>query len=74
MTMRAEISVCEPDFKVRTDEPSAKPNDPLYNQQWNMQAIKVPTVWAGGQYGDPQRRVSRPAGPVCLKCLILSAF
>ena len=52
--------MCEPDFKVSVDAPSATPNDPLYNQQWNMQAIKVPTVWSGGQLGDPQRQVIRP--------------
>ncbi|CAL5226790.1 g9651 [Coccomyxa viridis] len=52
-----EISVCEPDFKVSVDAASATPNDPLYNQQWNMQAIKVPTVWSGGQFGDPNRQV-----------------
>lgn len=57
MCWRAEISVCEPDFKVSVDAASATPNDPLYNQQWNMQAIKVPTVWSGGQFGDPNRQV-----------------
>ena len=57
MCRHAEITVCEPDFKVSVDTPSATPNDPLYNQQWNMQAIKVPTVWSGGQLGDPQRQV-----------------
>ncbi len=57
MCWHAEITVCEPDFKVSVDGPSATPNDPLYNQQWNMQAIKVPTVWSGGQFGDPNRQV-----------------
>ncbi|CAK0786319.1 hypothetical protein CVIRNUC_009532 [Coccomyxa viridis] len=52
-----EITVCEPDFPVKTDAPSATPNDPLYNQQWNMAAIKLPTVWQAGQFGDPQRQV-----------------
>ena len=50
--------MCEPDFRVRVDAASANPNDPLYRDQWNFQAIKVPTVWAAGQMGDPQRRVT----------------
>ena len=55
--------MCEPDYPVKTDAPSATPNDPLYNQQWNMAAIKLPTVWQAGQFGDPQRQVSNAPDP-----------
>ncbi len=55
--MAAEITVCEPDFRVRIDAANVTPNDPLYKDQWNFPAIKVPTAWAAGQMGDPQRRV-----------------
>ena len=67
--------MCEPDFPVKTDVPSATPNDPLYNQQWNMAAIKLPTVWQAGQFGDPQRQVSTaPAGRGPCEVLSLCAI
>ena len=56
--LHAEITICEPDQKVKVEAPSATPNDPLYAQQWNMKAIGVDKAWAKGQLGDPQRRVS----------------
>ncbi len=58
--MSAEISICEPDQRVKVEAPSATPNDPLYPMQWNMKAIGVDKAWAKGQFGDSQRRVSTP--------------
>lgn len=59
--LHAEITICEPDQRVKVEAPSATPNDPLYTQQWNMKAINVDKVWAKGQFGDPQRRVRSQA-------------
>ncbi|EIE18942.1 subtilisin-like protein [Coccomyxa subellipsoidea C-169] len=61
-----EITICEPDQKVKVEAPSATPNDPLYAQQWNMKAIGVDKAWAKGQLGDPQRRVSTSQVRVCM--------
>jgi hypothetical protein len=43
---------------VTVESPSASPNDPLYPQQWNFDAVNLQQVWQQGQFGDPQRRVS----------------
>ena len=59
LLLGAEITICEPDSRVRVEGPSATPDDPLYTQQWNFRAINVPAVWQQGQFGDPQRRVSK---------------
>ena len=62
--MRADVTTCEVDFKVRVEAPSAQPNDPLYPKQWNMAAIKAPGAWSAGQLGGPlggpQDAVRRP--------------
>ncbi len=54
-----EITICEPDQRVSIEATSASPNDPLYPQQWNMQAIKAPAAWQTGQMGDPNRQAGR---------------
>lgn len=71
--MSAEISICEPDQRVKVEAPSATPNDPLYPQQWNMKAIGVDKAWAKGQFGDPQRQVSTPQH-LLFCCLTLSCL
>ena len=53
----AGIKFCEEDGPITLDAPSPTPNDPMYGQQTNLQTIKAPTVWAGGQMGSAQVRI-----------------
>lgn len=48
---------CERDDEVTLDAVSKTPDDPLYPQQWSLQAIDVATVWGKGVFGSPAIRV-----------------
>lgn len=62
----AGLLFCERDAPVTLDAPSAKPNDPLYPQQTNLKAIKVPDVWQAGQFGSNKVLAFLLLGHPCL--------
>lgn len=48
---------CELDSEYTLDAITNTPDDPLYGQQWNLQAIQVPQLWDQGVFGNPAVRV-----------------
>ena len=56
--MPAGAAFCEADVQtVANGSPSGTVDDQLFSQQWDLEAIKVPEVWAEGITGDKNIRV-----------------
>lgn len=66
MCLLADVTSCEPDFRVTIDAPSATPDDPDYKtQQWDMNITQVQKVWAAGNFGSQNVRVCVVRRPHC---------
>ena len=50
--LRADVTICEPDFMVSIDAPSASPNDPDYPQQYDMNLVQVQKIWQQADFGS----------------------
>ncbi len=66
--LHADLQICEPDKPTKIDGPSARPNDPLYPQQWALSAINVSGAWGAGALG------SQVFQSISLVCLSLAAL